>query len=263
MNSRILAIIAAMLVDTSVDLSSEVEAIVGGYHGDAFRILGPHMVSSVKEPQRWEIRAFKPQAERVEVVTPDRVIPTERIHSDGFFVAKCECEIREYRLRVHEYGGHTYEIDDAYRFPTQVSDFDLYLFGEGTNYESYNTMGAHICESLGVRGVRFAVWAPNAEVVCLVADFNNWDTRRHPMRLRTAGVWEIFIPGIGEGHPYKFFVRSRYRGHRQMKADPFGFGMEIPPASASIVSNLDRYEWHDSEWMESRGKKDLLKEPVS
>ena len=88
------------------------------------------------------------------------------------------------------------------------------------NYESYNTMGAHIVESLGVKGVRFAVWAPNAEVVCVVGDFNHWDTRRHPMRLRNGGIWEIFIPGIGAGTPYKYYMRSRHLGYRQLKADP-------------------------------------------
>ena len=86
-------------------------------------------------------------------------------------------------------------MDDPYRFPPLLTDFELYLHGEGTHHESYNSLGAHICDSLGVRGVRFAVWAPNAEVVTVVGDFNDWDTRRHPMRLRNGGVWEIFMPG--------------------------------------------------------------------
>ena len=119
-----------------------------------------------------------------------------------------------------------------------LTDFDLYLHGEGTHYESYNTLGAHIVESLGVTGVRFAVWAPNAEVVTVVGEFNHWDTRRHPMRLRNGGIWEIFIPELGAGMPYKYYVRSRHLGHRQLKADPYGFACEVPPKSASVVADL-------------------------
>jgi 1,4-alpha-glucan branching enzyme len=115
----------------------------------------------------------------------------------------------------------------------------------------------------GLAGVRFAVWAPNAETVSVVGDFNDWDTRRHPMRLRNGGVWELFIPDLPEGTSYKYQIRSRYHGYQQMKADPYAFACEIPPKSASVVSNLDKYQWEDSEWMTSRAEKDWLKEPVS
>ena len=114
--------------------------------------------------------------------------------------------------------------------------FELHLHGEGTNYESYTMLGAHLVEVEGVRGTRFAVWAPNAEAVTLVGDFNQWDTRRHPMRLRDGGIWEIFLPGAGEGCAYKYNVRSRLRAYRQLKADPYAFYCETPPKSASIVA---------------------------
>jgi 1,4-alpha-glucan branching enzyme len=154
-------------------------------------------------------------------------------------------------------------VEDPYRFAPLVSEFDLHLHSEGTQYESYRTMGAHLVECDGVAGVRFAVWAPNAEVMSVVGDFNDWDERRHPMRLRTAGIWEFFMPGAGVGMNYKYSVRSRVRGYRQQKADPYGFATEDPPKSASVVCDIWSYAWGDHEWMESRAHKDALKEPVS
>ena len=131
------------------------------------------------------------------------------------------------------------EIEDAYRFPPLLTPFELHLHSEGTNFEAWRTLGAHITESEGVPGVRFAVWAPNALVVSVTADFNEWDTRRHPMRLREGGVWEIFIPNIGAGAHYKYSVRSKFFGYHQLKADPFAFACEDPPKSASIVAKLE------------------------
>ena len=122
-------------------------------------------------------------------------------------------------------------------------------------------MGAHIVECSGVHGVRFAVWAPNAEVVSVVGDFNDWDERRHPMRLRSGGVWEIFLPGVGPGANYKYSVRAPARGFRQQKADPYGFATELPPKSASIVCDLETYQWNDQQWMDARAHKDHLKSP--
>jgi 1,4-alpha-glucan branching enzyme len=123
-------------------------------------------------------------------------------------------------------------------------------------------MGAHIVESGGVRGVRFAVWAPNAECVTVAGEFNDWDVRRHPMRRRTS-VWEIFIPGLDEGAAYKYNVRSRFAAYQQLKADPYAFLCETPPKSASVVWNIDKYQWRDALWMEARGKTNWLKSPVS
>ena len=125
-------------------------------------------------------------------------------------------------------------------------------------------MGAHLATIDGVAGVRFAVWAPNAEYVSVTGDFNEWDTRRHPMRLRNGGVWEIFIPGA-QGRRFLQIPRAlaAFLGHQQLKADPYGFRSEVPPKSASIVCDLDSYEWRDAEWMSARGERNWLKEPVS
>jgi len=231
---------------------SEIEAIVGGYHGDAFSILGPHSVSRRKTPG-WEVRAFLPQAAEVEVVLDGQATPMKNAHPTGFFIALLEGAPRPYRLRLKTPAGETTEFEDPFRFPVLLTDFDLHLFGEGTNYESYRSLGAHPVTVEDVAGVRFAVWAPNAEVVTLVGDFNQWDTRRHPMRLRGDGIWEIFIPGLGPGATYKYYVRSRVGGYRQLK----------PPKSASVVWDLGKYEWKDSGWMEARPGVDWLKRPVS
>ena len=241
---------------------SEIEAIVGGYHGDAFSILGPHSVSRRKTPG-WEVRAFLPQAAEVEVVLDGQATPMKNAHPTGFFIALLEGAPRPYRLRLKTPAGETTEFEDPFRFPVLLTDFDLHLFGEGTNYESYRSLGAHPVTVEDVAGVRFAVWAPNAEVVTLVGDFNQWDTRRHPMRLRGDGIWEIFIPGLGPGATYKYYVRSRVGGYRQLKMDPYSFYCEKPPKSASVVWDLGKYEWKDSGWMEARPGVDWLKRPVS
>ncbi len=171
----------------SVETHNEIEAIVGGYHGDAFRILGPHSLPDGKDGgSRWVVRAFLPHASTVEVLLNGEAVPMGKKHAHGFFEAHFDGEPLNYRYRLHLWNGAIEILDDPYRFPPLLTDFDLYLHGEGTHYESYNTFGAHIVESLGVLGVRFAVWAPNAEVVTVVGEFNHWDTRRHPMRLRTA-----------------------------------------------------------------------------
>ena len=243
--------------------AEEVEAIVGGYHGDAFRILGPHVVKKKGGQPRWEVRAFLPQAESAEVVSGGAVNPMAKQHSGGFFCVALPGEPRPYRIQARLYDGTHIDFEDPYRFRPLISDYDLHLHSEGTLQEAYTTLGAHMVEVDGVRGVRFAVWAPNAEDVTIAGDFNQWDTRRHPMRRRNAGVWEIFIPELGEGTAYKYNIRSRFVGYQQLKADPYAFRCETPPKSASVVVDLDRYEWRDGAWMEARAKTDCLKAPIS
>ncbi len=241
--------------------NQEIEAIVGGYHGDPFRILGPHLATDGEGG--WEVRAFLPQARTASVLLDGVTVPMARRHPEGVFTAKLAGERRPYRLRLELWDGAIVEQEDPYRFGLQLSPFELYLHGEGTHFEAYRTLGAHLTECEGVPGVRFAVWAPNAEVVSVVGEFNDWDTRRHPMRMRDGGVWEIFLPGVRHGMAYKYFVRSRFHGYRQLKADPYGFAMECPPKSASLVWSLDGYEWQDEAWLEERARRNWLKEPIS
>jgi 1,4-alpha-glucan branching enzyme len=143
-----------------------------------------------------------------------------------------------------------------------LTDYELYLHGEGTNHESYRTLGAHLLVVDSVNGVRFAVWAPNAQMVSVIGDFNHWDRTRHPMRKRDGGVWEVFVPGIGEGANYKYSIIS-LPGSEQQKSDPYAFYAEMPPKTASVVWSLGNYAWGDADWMKSRGERDPLHSPVS
>jgi 1,4-alpha-glucan branching enzyme len=243
--------------------AGDIEAIVGGYHGDAFRVLGPHAVAKKGGQARWGIRAFLPQAESAEALVGEQAYEMAKQHDQGVFRAVLNGGPQPYRIRARLWDGRQVEFDDPYRFGPQLSDEDLYLHGEGTLHEAYRTLGSHIVDSGGVRGVRFAVWAPNAECVTLAGDFNDWDVRRHPMRRRNGGVWEIFMPGLGEGVAYKYNVRSRVAGHQQLKADPYAFRCEAPPKSASVVWDIAKYEWNDAAWMEARGQANVLRSPVS
>lgn len=234
------------------------EAIIGGTNGDPFSVLGPHRIGT-----RWEVRAFLPQAAEVSVELPGRSVWMSKIHQQGFFVAELAQDPGPYKLHLNLWSGSEIKIDDPYRFPPLLSEFDLHLHGEGTFNESFLTMGAHLAECEGVSGTRFAVWAPNADAVTLVGDFNDWDERRHPMRRRDGGIWELFVPAIAEGATYKYTVRSNLHGYHQQKADPYAFSTEVPPKSASIVYDLSTYKWEDQAWMDQRTKKNYLNEPVS
>lgn len=239
---------------------ADLEAIVGGYHGDPFAHLGPHL--DAKEGA--VVRAFLPHAAEVELVEGGGVERAmERVHAEGFWRLKGERLPERYRLRVTRWDGEVEEIEDPYRFAPMLTAFDLHLHAEGTNYEAWRWMGAHVVEWEGVRGVRFAVWAPHAEMVSVTGDFNQWDARRHPMRKRDGGVWEIFVPEAHEGHIYKYFVRSQIFGVHGLKCDPYGFASEVPPKQGSIVHDLGHYEWGDGEWMERRGRTEWLERPVS
>jgi len=242
----------------------EMEAIIGGYHGDAFSVLGPHPINTDQNTERWTIRAFLPQAKSAGVIMGEKhPVPMTKRAPAGFYDVEVSSRPEAYRFEIETWHGGTAVLEDPYRFPPIITEFDLHLHGEGTLFEAWETFGSHLATIGGVAGVRFAVWAPNAEAVSVTGDFNEWDARRHPMRLRNSGVWEIFLPGAKEGDAYKYLVRSRHLGHRQLKADPYGFRSEVPAKSASIVCEIDRYEWHDTPWMEARAKRNWLKEPVS
>ncbi|HTR45462.1 MAG TPA: 1,4-alpha-glucan branching protein GlgB [Thermodesulfovibrionales bacterium] len=147
---------------------------------------------------------------------------------------------------------------------TILTDFDLYLFGEGNHYRQYEKLGAHGVEIDGLRGVHFAVWAPNAKRVSVIGDFNGWNPKTHPMEnLGASGIWVLFIPGIAEGVPYKYEIRSKVNKYVVQKSDPYGFFFELRPKSASVVCSIEGYAWNDASWMEERGRKDPLGSPLS
>src|SRR5690349_20746191 len=143
-----------------------------------------------------------------------------------------------------------------------LTDYDLHLLGEGTHWCSYERLGTHQRTIDGIQGVNFAVWAPNAESVAVIGDFNMWDRRNHMMRKHGSGVWELFVPGAGVGAKYKFAVKQR-GGHVVEKCDPYGFFAEVPPRTANIVADLDAYEWKDAEWIRNRPQFNALDAPQS
>jgi 1,4-alpha-glucan branching enzyme len=242
------------VTDPQIDAQTKAQAgaITQGRHRDAFSFLGPHGSA---------VRAWLPQAREAFVVAGDQVKRMESTTA-GLFVAQLTTPPGDYRIRITLYSGESQEFEDPYRFPPLLTSFELYLYGEGTNYESYRTLGAHAVTCEEVEGVRFAVWAPTAEVVSVTGDFNQWDRTRHPMRLRDGGIWEIFLPGVGVGACYKYSVLA-HSGAEQDKCDPFGFFAEVPPKSASIVWPLTNYSWGDGDWMESRAHRNILREAVS
>ncbi len=237
---------------------AEVEAIVGGYHGDPFRILGPHQTDS-----GWEVRAFLPQASEAALMLLQGSVPMQRIHPDGFFVGQLTQRPDTYMINVTRWSGETQLLEDPYRFPGRISPFDLHLFGEGSHQSAHTFLGSHVVEWHGVTGVHFAVWAPNANVVLVTGNFNDWDMRALPMRRLDGGVWELFVPGLEAGAIYKYFIRSSLNGYSVLKADPYAFHAEVPPATGSIVAPPDRYEWHDDAWRARRAATNWHSAPMS
>ncbi len=213
------------------------------------------------------IRALHPAASRIEV----RLVESGALHSmrrrapDGLFELTLPVQdIPDYRLRLSFPDGHVLEIDDPYRYGRVLSDFDVYLFGEGTHLRMFEKLGAHRIRVGNAVGVHFAVWAPNADLVSLIGDFNAWDGRVHPMRLLApSGVWELFVPDLPDGEKYKFEIRTR-SGDLLQKTDPFGVAFEAPPRTASVVRDTSLYRWRDTQWMSARASGDgWLQHPVS
>jgi 1,4-alpha-glucan branching enzyme len=231
------------------------DAVAVGTNDDPFAVLGRHPATLDGRPAV-VIRTMQPAASAVDLVLPDRDVAMTCVRREGLFEATVPLEGRaphevSYRLRVRE-GETTHEIIDPYQFGQVLSDFDLHLFSEGTHLEAWRRLGSHRLAIGGVTGVHFAVWAPNAQRVSVVGDFNRWDGRVHPMRrLVPSGVWEIFVPDVPDGSCYKYEVRTS-GGHLLEKADPYGRRFEVPPNSASIVWTEGQYQWGDGDWCRDR-----------
>ncbi len=229
---------------------------------DPFQYLGLHY-----EKNNSIIRVYDPYAIKVHIILKKEIkeIVAKKIDSRGLFEVKINKKIfnRDYKLRIF-YPGSIITTSDVYSFLSVISDYDLYLFNEGKNRFIYKHLGSHPIIHDGIKGVNFAVWAPNAKGVSVVGNFNNWDGRRHQMRVRgSSGVWELFIPNLKEGELYKFEIRTEEGP--VVKIDPYGFYFEKRPKNANIVFDVlnNEFKWTDEEWMKIRDKRNRINEPIS
>jgi 1,4-alpha-glucan branching enzyme len=240
-------------------LRAAFDAIARGQHRDPFSILGRH-----REREQTVVRTFQPHATTVVLIDGDGNVldSMARVHTDGLFVGSLPERKRHYLFRITA-GRHSYDTEDPYRFTSSLGELDLHLIGEGTHRRLYDKLGAHIQRHMGVRGVHFAVWAPNASRVSVIGDFNDWDGRRGLMRFHpSVGVWDIFIPGIGAGTLYKFEILDSSGELLPLKADPFAFYSEAPPGNASVVYE-SAYSWGDGDWMAEQRAAMALDRPQS
>ena len=239
--------------------NSQLNLILDAKHHDPFAYLGLH-----SEGGKQHYRTFLPHASNVFLKTSAGWELLEKTNINGFYEWVGENTVSRPCLLQITSADQTIEQHDPYTFSPTLTDDELHLFGEGRLLMAYNSLGAHLFTQDGVNGVRFAVWAPNAERVSVVGNFNRWDGRVNPMRARgSSGVWEIFIPDICDGELYKFEIRNRHSGHILSKTDPYGFSFELRPGSAAKVTALNTYQWQDQNWLVSRKNNDWLHAPFN
>jgi len=245
---------------------SEIQAIVGADHGNPHSVLGPH---ALKEGGT-VVRVFYPESEAVYLTEdglPNILYKMTRLHESGFYEVYLDPEPSgiSYRLHALKKDRSIISFPDPYSFTESfVTDFDLYLFGQGNHYEIYEKLGAHVVQWKGVSGVNFVLWAPNARRVSVVGPFNQWDGRYHTMRkLGDMGLWELFIPDLHEGTLYKYEVKAK-NTDVFLKTDPYAFFTETPPATAALIYDIDnKHTWKDSVWVHKRGQTNQWESPMS
>jgi len=245
-------------------MDSDFYDLLEGKHHDPFTVLGKHPDTDGKcvhrsyQPHAKRVAVFDQQGDPIEF-SPSAVHP-------GLFIASYPQDRTPSHpeLEIETEDDHRYRVVDPYCFEPLIGETDIYLLGEGNHYKLWQMLGANVTTIDGIDGVRFAVWAPNAARVSVVGDFNNWDGRRHPMRVRgQSGVWELFIPGMHDGDLYKFELRNRYSGQITVHTDPLGKYFELRPNTAARVIANDTYSWQDGAWLEQRRKHDWLHQPMS
>ena len=244
---------------TQPDFTEDFILLSQARHHDPFRVLGRHELGSDEAM----LCVYSPHTQSI--VLDDIGEPLRRYQQTDIFIWQGASQALPvyYRLARTDSAGNRQSYFDPYAFGPQLSDFDLHLFGQGRHWHIYKILGAHVCEVQGVTGVRFATWAPNAERVSIVGDFNEWDGRRHPMRNRgSSGVWELFIPGLTADTLYKYECRHRDSGNVMQKTDPYGQQFELRPRTAARV-NASTYQWHDAQWLEQRTQQNWLHTPTS
>jgi 1,4-alpha-glucan branching enzyme len=241
--------------------TDDADALLAGTHQNPHRVLGLH-----QHRDGTVIRVLRPDVAEVDVVPDDGdVVSATRTADGGLFEALVPgtLEAPDYRLRMRTGEGVEFTARDPYAFWPTLGDTDLHLAGEGRHEELWRRLGAHITTIDGVEGTAFSVWAPNAQSVRVVGTFNDWDGRRHPMRMLGTGIWELFIPDVGEGTIYKYEV-LRADGHLTLHADPFAQRTQVPPENASVV-HRSTYEWSsgDADWMSARPDQQWHRQPLS
>jgi 1,4-alpha-glucan branching enzyme len=241
----------------------DIHRLLHAEHDDPFGVLGLHKIDQV-----WVVRSLRPDAKELAIVDRNDVgrrFPAARIAEEGLFEAQLDgvSEVFDYLLEVTTWSGEVFQMSDPYSYGPILGELDMHLYKVGNHYEIYEKLGAHLTEINGHPGVSFAVWAPNAQRVSVVADFNNWDGRIHPMRKRTeAGIWEIFVPGVRENAHYKYEIRNCF-GEVVLKSDPFSFFGQHGIQTASLVFNLDRFKWSDDAWLAERKTRYWPQQPIS
>ncbi len=236
----------------------QAQALAEGSLGDPFAVLGPRA-----DAQDMVLRCFLPGAEEVAAVDESGVLAVLKpLQVPGLFAGRIP-QNRRYRLRIHWPGGGLQETEDPYSFGLLLGELDLHLIGEGRHYRLGGCLGAQHAIVDGIPGIRFAVWAPNARRVSVIGDFNHWDGRRHPMRLRQgSGIWELFLPRLPAGSLYKYEILDTH-GQLAQKADPVALQTERPPQTASIVAAERPYDWTDDAWMAGRGARQSPQAPIA
>jgi 1,4-alpha-glucan branching enzyme len=242
-------------------LPEPLRRVVEARHHDPFEVLGRHPLG-----EGHVVRALLPGTANAQLVAEDgRRLPMSRIYNTDLFEWQGTDPLpAHYRIFSDDGHGHGREFHDPYAFAPVLGDLDLHLFGEGRHRHAYRFLGARIMSIDGVQGVLFATWAPNAERVSVVGEFNQWDGRRHPMRIRGGGgIWELFIPGLEAGELYKFELRHRDSGAVAIKTDPYGRWFEQRPSTAAVVEPDKRHAWRDTDWLNTRAHRDWLHAPMS
>ena len=240
--------------------------IVDFNHNHPFEVLGPHFM---KDEKVVIINAFLPGALKAEIIPEDNVtenLEMKILNDKGFFqcVYKNVEKLFKYKINITYSDGTKYLKNDPFSFDVDVTDFDLFLMGEGNHFKSYEKYGAKLKEINGVKGVQFMVWAPNAKSVSVTGNFNFWRTGEYVMEnLNDSGNWGLFIPGLKEGDVYKFSIKSRDNVSVFMKSDPYAFQSELRPKTASVIADISRYKWNDEEWLNNRKDWNFVNQPIS
>lgn len=234
------------------------QRVLDATHHDPFSFLGVHSLDG-----QFVLRVFNPHADQVQVKVNGDWVALTHSHRKGLFEYTSPVVISTPCLLKVDIGKRSFEAHDPYTFQTSITQDELHLFGEGRLKQAYKTLGAQTHSQQGVMGVRFAVWAPNAERVSVVGNFNQWDGRIHSMRAHgSSGVWEIFIPHLTTHDLYKFEIRNRHTGHILVKTDPYGIEFEQKPGTAAKISQ-SQYQWADQAWLQQRKANDWLHAPFN